>query len=136
MADNPFAKYAQPEQSSAPAPSAGGGNPFAKYAQPAPEKPSVAEDIGNTIGPGLYRGAMGVAGLPADAMNMVDSTWQWGVSKVLEKTGALTPEQAERARQPFQSTLATLFNTCHHSPGMTKNDEISAYMIKGIIRLR
>lgn len=65
------------------------------------EGPGVIEDVAKTTPAGLARGTAGLLGMPADAINMVDSAWQWLVSKGLEKTGVWTPEQAQKARQPL-----------------------------------
>lgn len=66
-----------------------------------PKKPGVVEDVARTLPAATVRSAAGAAGTPAGVMDMVDTAWQWAVSKGLQATGVWTPEQAEAARKPI-----------------------------------
>ncbi|KQO43032.1 hypothetical protein [Methylobacterium sp. Leaf85] len=62
--------------------------------------PGIASDVVKTIPSGLARGAMSLVGLPADAMNLIDRGWQHATGYLLEKTGALTPAQVAKLKEP------------------------------------
>jgi hypothetical protein len=64
-------------------------------------KPGVAEDIARTVPAAAVRSAANVVGAPAGIMDLVDTVWQQAVSRGLQAVGALTPEQAAKARQPI-----------------------------------
>lgn len=100
---NPFL---EPDPNFVPRPQSASANPFLE-ADPnfVPTNQSAlgsyAADIAKSSGSGLVQGVTGLAGGPADVMNMLDRGWQYLSSRALEKAGVLTPQQAEGMRQPI-----------------------------------
>ncbi len=73
---------------------------------PDPVSPfAVAEDVAKSVPSRFARGTAGLGGAVADIANMPDQLWQYGTSKIAEKMGWLTPEQATAIRQPLGGGL-------------------------------
>jgi hypothetical protein len=58
-------------------------------------------DVARSAVSGVGQGVRGLATPVGDAINLADTAWQEGIGKLLEWTGAMTPEQVQGAKQPI-----------------------------------
>lgn len=56
---------------------------------------------GSGLGRGLLEGTGYLLGMPADVARMTDNAYEWMLTKALEKTGVITPEQSAKMREPI-----------------------------------
>lgn len=72
------------------------------YRQTQPmEAGEVARDVTKSAASGLQRGVGFAVGAPTDIWQALDKGWQWAATTAGEKLGILSPEAAEKLRQPL-----------------------------------
>jgi hypothetical protein len=96
MAEDPWAKLGTPVESDWDA--------LGTAVTPASERTmgDYTKDIVKSAGKGLSEGAAAVLGIPSDVWKLLDRGYQYALSEVAERAGALKPGDAARIRKPIE----------------------------------
>lgn len=92
---------------------------------------NIADEIGNTVGGGLIRGGIGVAGMPADLINLATQGGQAGLRKLGVLKGSNVIPRIPAGSQDIQEYLEQLTGTPMPAPKSKIGQNVAAAIAGG-----